>query len=345
MIKFHAQKDGFYHPAEWVKHEATWLNWPQNKETWKGEELPATQKEYARFIGQISISEKVRVLVHHEQMENQVKDFLENVNILNEENIEFVFKKTNDAWMRDCGPDFLLHKERKEKILLNWEYNAWGGKYPPFEDDNAIPAFIAKKFGYSKIDTDFVLEGGSFEVNEFGDLLTTKSCLLNDNRNPMYTQELIDEVLYKYLGVKRVIWLGEGIVGDDTDGHIDDFARFVPGKKLLIVKPEDKTNPNYDLLMANVNQLEKMNEFELLYLPIPEPIRYYDDYLPASYANYCVTNKNIIVPIFGDKNDEKALDLIQSVYPDREVVGLMSRDIIVGLGSFHCLSKQEPAIL
>lgn len=343
MNKFQAEKEGFLHPVEWAKQESTWLSWPQNKETWEEEELENAQHEFADFIAAITQDQKVNLLVHHEEMKQEALEKLAKTNF-NPEKLNFHFIKTNDSWLRDCGPDFLINKEKKQKLILNWEYNAWGEKYPPFDHDNAIPLQLAISLGLDSITTDFVLEGGSVEFNEFGDLLTTKSCLLNVNRNPFYDQDIIEEVLKKYFGVQRVIWLEAGIEGDDTDGHIDDFARFVPGKKILLAQSNDVNSEDYKILSAARKILEAYNEFEIIDLPMPDKVFMGELQIPASYANYCITNNQVLVPVFGKDQDEMALQIIQSCFPNKKVVGLASNWLTIGLGSFHCLSKQEPAL-
>ena len=232
---------------------------------------------------------------------------------------------------------------------MKWEYNAWGEKYPPHDLDNQIPIKIAAELGIPCFLPGIVMEGGSVEFNGKGTLLTSEACLLNENRNPQLNQEQIERFLCDYYGVNHVLWVGDGIVGDDTDGHIDDITRFVNGDTVVTVVEENKSDENHHLLQENLDRLKKMRledgkQLNIVELPMPSPVIYEDQRLPASYANFYIANESVLVPTFRDKNDQKALDIITNCFPNRSVVGIDSTDIIWGLGSFHCLSQQEPAV-
>lgn len=262
--------------------------------------------------------------------------------------ISFYLHPTNDAWCRDHGPAFVVNKETGEKAIVDWGYNAWGDKYPPYDLDDVIPTRIGEALGHKVFHPGIVMEGGSVEFNGKGTLLTTTACLLNKNRNPHLSQKQIEEYLMEYYGVSQILWLGDGIVGDDTDGHIDDITRFVNEDTVVTVVEEDENDDNYELLQENLKALRNMHlldgrQLKVIELPMPKAVIYEDQRLPASYANFYIANKTVIVPIFRDEvNDKKALDILQGCFPNREVIGIDSTDLIWGLGSFHCLSQQEP---
>lgn len=333
-------------PAEWEKHESTWLSFPVNQETWPFQ-MQEAQEAYLKFIQAISLGEKVNLILPEVEKEH----VLESLDKLNTkvENIICHHWKTNDAWIRDYGPDFLVNPSTQQKLLLNWQYNAWGGKYPPFEDDNLIPDQIRSVLGYDIVEIEMILEGGSFDVNGVGDLLTTKACLLHPNRNPDLSQEEIESALRKFLQIENIIWLDEGIVGDDTDGHVDDITRFVNEDTIITVVENNTLDENYQPLQDNLQLLSQVRLLNgkqptLVELPMPQPFYYQDLRLPASYANFYICNAGVIVPVFNDPNDDEAVRILESVFPDKKVIPIYSGDIVYGLGSFHCLSKQEAAI-
>jgi agmatine deiminase len=234
-------------------------------------------------------------------------------------------------------------------VIVDWGYNAWGGKYPPFDLDDVIPTLIGKAFNIPVFHPGIVMEGGSVEFNGVGTLLTSTACLLNPNRNPHLNQEQIEEYLRNFYGVDQVLWVDEGVVGDDTDGHIDDTVRFVNENTVLTVVEENPADQNYELLQHNLKQLKAMRlpngqALDIIELPMPDAVIYDDQRLPASYANFYIANTSVIVPTFRCAKDEKALQIIQSCFPSRKVIGIDSTEIIWGLGSFHCLSQQEPAV-
>ncbi|MBE8722567.1 agmatine deiminase family protein [Sphingobacterium pedocola] len=341
------KEEGFSFPAEWEKQDAMWLSWPHKEGSWPGK-IESIFKPYSEFIKAVAEGQKVRINVRDEEMKSFALKYLTEVST-HLENIEFFFLPTNDAWCRDHGPAFLLNKQTGEKAVVDWGYNAWGDKYPPYDLDDVIPTKIADYFGHKLFTPPVVMEGGSVEFNGSGTVMTTTACLLNKNRNPHLNQQQIETYLKEYYGQKQVLWLGDGIVGDDTDGHIDDITRFVNEDTVLTVVEENREDENYIILQHNLAMLKSMRLLDgrplnIIELPMPRPIVYDETRLPASYANFYIANKVVIVPTFADQNDRKALDIIQSCFPDRKVVGINSVDIIWGLGSFHCLSQQEPSI-
>lgn len=339
---------GYYFPAEFAPHEATWLSWPHKEASWPGK-IDAIYPFYSQFIKELSMSEKVRINVADNAMKNFAFKYIREAGA-NLDNVEFFLHPTNDAWCRDHGPAFLINPNAAiKKVIVDWGYNAWGGKYPPFDLDDVIPTLIGKHYGLPVYNPGIVMEGGSVEFNGKGTLLTSTACLLNPNRNPHLNQQQIEEYLYNYYGVKQVLWVEEGIVGDDTDGHIDDTVRFVNEDTVLTVIENNKQDDNYDLLQHNLKQLQGMRllngkQLNIVELPMPDAVVYDDQRLPASYANFCIANKSVIVPVFRCDKDDKALSIIQECFPDRKVIGIDSTEIIWGLGSFHCLSQQEPAV-
>ena len=340
---------GYRFPAEWEEHEATWLSWPHKEESWP-DRIHLIFPMYAKFIAELSKGEKVRINVKDEEMKAFALSHIEKTDA-DLSQVEFYFFETNDAWCRDHGPAFLVNKENAEnpKVIVDWGFNAWGGKYPPFENDDVIPTKIGEAFNLPVFYPGIIMEGGSVEFNGKNTLMTSKSCLLNENRNPEYTQEQIEEFLRNYYGVSQILWVEDGIVGDDTDGHIDDTIRFVNEDTVLTVVEEDESDDNYELLQVNLRQLQEMKledgrPLNIIELPMPDGVYCEGERLPASYANFYIANKSVIVPTYRCAKDEVALEIIQKCFPDRKVVGIDSTDIIWGLGSFHCLSQQEPKI-
>ncbi|RYD85783.1 MAG: agmatine deiminase family protein, partial [Sphingobacteriales bacterium] len=263
--------------------------------------------------------------------------------------VEFFEFPTNDAWCRDHGPAFLINPETKQKVVIDWGYNAWGDKYPPYDLDDVIPTRIAEYYNLPVYHPGIVMEGGSVDFNGKGTVLTTTACLLNKNRNPHLNQQQIEGYLQNYYGVEQVLWLGDGIIGDDTDGHIDDITRFVNEDTVVTVVEENKNDENHHVLQENLQELKKMRllngkQLNIVELPMPDPVIYEDQRLPASYANFYIGNAAVVVPTFRCDKDDKALDILTQCFPDRKVVGIDSTDIIWGLGSFHCLSQQEPSV-
>lgn len=339
---------GYYFPAEWAEQVALWLSWPHKEESWPGK-IESIYKPYCLFIKAVAKDQLVRINVKDQAMQDFAVKHLKAVEA-NMDHVEFFFFETNDAWCRDHGPAFLLHKEKAEKAIVDWGYNAWGDKYPPYDLDDVIPTKIAQHFDLPLFTPDLVMEGGSVEFNGAGTVLTTTACLLNKNRNPHLSKEQIEQYLLSYYGQEQVLWLGDGIVGDDTDGHIDDITRFVNEDTVVTVVESNPLDENYALLQENLHTLRSFRlpdgrPLNIIKLPMPSPVIYEDTRLPASYANFYIANKVVVVPVFNDVNDQVALDILKECFPDREVIGIESVDIIWGLGSFHCLSQQEPAII
>ena len=337
---------GFYFPAEFAPHTATWLSWPHKEASWPGK-IHTVYAPYSQFIKELTKGEKVCINVVDENMKAFAVKQLTDAGV-NLDKVEFFIHPTNDAWCRDHGPAFLLNNSDNKKAIVDWGYNAWGNKYPPFDLDDVIPTLIGEKLKLKVFHPGIVMEGGSVEFNGAGTLMTSTACLLNPNRNPHLNQEQIEEYLVQYYGVDQILWVDEGIIGDDTDGHIDDTVRFVNADTVLTVIEENKNDENYDLLQHNLKQLKQMRlisgrQLNIVELPMPDEVVYEDQRLPASYANFYIANRSVIVPTFRSDKDEKALQIIQQCFPGREVVGIDSTDIIWGLGSFHCLSQQEPA--
>ncbi|MEQ9308812.1 MAG: agmatine deiminase family protein [Balneolaceae bacterium] len=337
---------GFYFPAEWEEHEATWLSWPHNSETWPGK-IDSIYPAYCEFIKLVAEGEKVKINVRDKAMAEEAFAKIKKSGA-DMSQVFFYVNPTNDAWCRDHGPAFLVNKEFNKKIIVDWGFNAWGGKYPPFDLDDVIPTRIANQLGLPVAQADIVMEGGSVEFNGKGTVLTTTSCLLNKNRNPHLSKDQIEEYLKNYYGVTQILWLGDGIIGDDTDGHIDDITRFVNETTVVTAIEEDPNDENYEPLKVNRELLMgvTINQSPLIVVDLPMPkARYYKGQrLPMSYANFYISNKYVVVPVFGDPNDEKAVFILQGCFPTRKVVGVDSSDIIWGLGSFHCLSQQEPKL-
>ncbi|CAN5303181.1 agmatine deiminase family protein [soil metagenome] len=341
------QQLGYHFPAEFEKHDSTWLSWPHKEASWPGK-IESIYPAYSFFVKKLAESENVNINVADEAMKLKVLSHLMNAGV-DLTKVHLHFNPTNDAWCRDHGPAFLVNRKEKKKSIVDWGYNAWGGKYPPFDLDDVIPTRIGKDMGLTVFNPGIVMEGGSVEFNGAGTLMTTTACLLNKNRNPDLNQQQIEEYLMNYYGVEQVLWLGDGIVGDDTDGHIDDITRFTSADTVITVVEEDKSDENYQPLQENLKELKKMRlingkQLNIIELPMPSPIAYDGQRLPASYANFYISNKYVITPTFRGKNDHRALEILQKAFPDREVVGIDSVDIIWGLGSFHCLSQQEPSV-
>lgn len=338
---------GYTFPAEWAKHEATWLSWPHKEASWPGK-IESIYPIYAQFIKALTAGEKVRINVNSEAMKLQALLWLTEVGT-DLSQVEFFLHATNDAWCRDHGPAFLLNKKEHKKAIVDWGYNAWGGKYPPYDLDDVVPTKIAQHYNLPLFLPGIVMEGGSVDFNDKGTILTTTACLLNQNRNPHLSQSQIEQYLYDYYGAEQILWLGDGIVGDDTDGHIDDITRFVSTHKVVTVVEENNKDENHELLQENLRALKKMRlldgkQLDIIELPMPSAVVFDEQRLPASYANFYIGNDAVIVPTYRDKNDDKALDILTQCFPDRKVIGLDSTEIIWGLGSFHCLSQQEPAL-
>jgi agmatine deiminase len=339
---------GYHFPAEFARHEATWLSWPHKEASWPGK-IQSIYPNYSRFVKELAAGEKVRINVNDEAMQAAAEQHLAAAGV-NRSNVEFFLHPTNDAWCRDHGPAFLINPDAaQKKIIIDWNYNAWGDKYPPYDLDDVIPTRIGKALGIPVYHPGIVMEGGSVDFNGAGTLITSTCCLLNKNRNPHLDRAGIESYLRNFYGVQQVLWVEEGIVGDDTDGHIDDTVRWVNEDTVLTVIEEKKGEENHALLQRNLSDLKKMRlvdgrSLNIIELPMPDAVIYEDQRLPASYANFYIANHAVIVPVFRCDKDERALRIIAGCFPGRQVVGIDSTDIIWGLGSFHCLSQQEPAV-
>ena len=335
---------GFSFPAEWHRHKATWLSYPHNENSWPGK-IETIYPSYNLFIKELSSSEQVHININDSAQQLWAEEELKKINC-NMENVYFHSFKTNDAWARDHGPAFVI--KGKEKALVNWNYNAWGGKYPA-ELDNLIPKQIAEYLNIQSFSPNIVMEGGSIDVNGCGDLITTKACLLNENRNPNLTQSQIEEKLREFYCVENILWLNDGIEGDDTDGHVDDLTRFVNEDTVITVVEPNKNDDNYQPLQDNLKLLSKMRlnngkQINIIEILMPARVEYEEQRLPASYANFYIANDKVIMPLYKCEQDEKAFILLEQVFKDRKIIGIDSTDIIWGLGSFHCLSQQEPEV-
>jgi agmatine deiminase len=334
---------GYRWPAEWEPHAATWLAWPHNVSTWPGKFEPVPV-QFARFVRTLAQFEMVHVLAGGDAVMSQAKSYVGDLPNVTLHDIE-----TNDAWTRDHGPTFLVGPPELPPALIDWQYNAWGGKYPPFDKDNVVPRQIADKLGRRRFDPGIVLEGGAIDGNGSGTILTTEQCLLNPNRNPELSRAGIERYLTDYLGAKKILWLnGGGIAGDDTDGHIDQLARFVGATTVVAALEEDPRDDNDAPLQENFRQLQAMTDQEgrpLTVVPLlmPQPKFYNDQRLPACYLNFYIANGVVIVPTFDDPADELAIATLAQLFPDRQVLGSPALDLVWGLGAFHCMTQQEPA--
>ncbi len=339
---------GYRFPAEFEPHVATWLSWPHKEASWPGK-IQTIFPSYCAFIKSLSEKEFVHINVNDSKMQNFAENKLEEYSV-DQKRIRFFINPTNDAWCRDHGPAFLINPlALQPKIIVDWNYNAWGNKYPPFELDDVIPTLIATAYDIPVIYPGIIMEGGSVDFNGNGTLITSESCLLNKNRNPGLSRSEIEECLYAYYGVDQVLWVKDGIVGDDTDGHIDDTVRFVNADTVIATVEENRSDENYDLLQQNLRDLSNMRlsdgkQLQIIELPMPDKIIFEEQRLPASYANFYIANGLVVVPTFRSAKDERAILIIQDAFPERQVVGIDSMDIIWGLGSFHCLSQQEPLV-
>ena len=336
-------------PAEWEPHESTWFTWPRPEGISFPDKYDTVPPVYAELITDLAKVEEVNINVWDADMEAWVRDLLLKLKT-SLERVRFHHFPAYEPWCRDHGPIFVTREEKgkRERAVVDWLYNAWGNKYPPFDLDDAIPQHVARLRGLPLFSPGIVMEGGSIEVNGRGTVLTTEACLLNPNRNPQLNKQQIEQYLRDYLGVTNVLWLGDGIVGDDTDGHIDDLTRFVNPNTVVTVLEDDPADVNFMLLQDNLRRLREMRDqngrpLRIVELPMPGVVEHNGQRLPASYANFYIANKIVLVPTYRHGNDARALDILQKEFPDREVIGVDSTELIWGLGSFHCISQQEPA--
>jgi agmatine deiminase len=339
---------GYHMPAEWEPHVATWLTWPRPEGISFPDAYEPVPGVYAEFIRHLVTGEEVHINVWNRDIEETVRGILAGHSVPLER-VSFHHFPAYEPWCRDHGPIFVARdiEGRRERAVIDWAYNAWGGKYPPFDLDDAIPRHVAALRRLPVFNPGIVMEGGSIEVNGRGTLLTTEACLLNPNRNPNLDRAGIERYLREYLGVSHILWLGDGIEGDDTDGHVDDLARFLNASTIATIVEPDPADPNHAILQENLRRLRAMTDqdghpFKIVELPTPGRIEREGQRLPASYANFYIANGQVLVPTFQHANDAKAIALLQAEFPYRKVIGIDSSELIWGLGSFHCISQQEP---
>jgi agmatine deiminase len=349
-------------PAEWAPHLATYLVWPHNLDTWPGKFEPIPQV-FAQMAAAIAHFEPVRVLVNDAAKVEQVRATIRSApapdgTSARMDRIELIAIPTNDSWVRDHGPIFVNRSAKGEagaaqagpaQIAIDWRFNSWGEKYGAFDLDDVVPRRLAGRYGFDVIEPGIVLEGGSIDVNGEGIVLTTESCLLNRNRNPTLSRTEIEEYLRVYFGATQILWLGDGIAGDDTDGHIDDLARFVSPDTIVTVIEEDPADANYAVLRDNRARLDAMRDargraFRIETLPMPPALVYDGTRLPASYANFYIANGGLVMPSFDCPADQVARATLERLFPGRRVVTIPSTDLVWGLGAIHCLTQQHPAV-
>ena len=339
---------GFRMPAEWHPHRSTWLTWPKDPETWP-DRVTHVEEIYLQMLAALTPHEIVHLLVDDEETEHAVRRRCE---FASATNIGFHHVETVDSWIRDYGPNFLVGPNG-EGAFNDWIFNAWGNKYEELKKDDTVPRRLEPVIGLPRFSPGIVMEGGSIEVNGAGCVLTTEQCLLNKNRNPQLTREEIEQYLKDYLGVTKVLWLGEGIVGDDTDGHIDDIARFVAPNVIVCALEDDPEDANYEILRDNLGRLKSMTNvdgkpFEIVTLPMPGVVGGKStgardlERLPASYANFYIGNSVVLLPVFGHANDARATKTLQRLFPARRVVPINCEPLVWGMGTIHCVSQQQP---
>jgi agmatine deiminase len=336
-------------PAEWEPHRGTWLSWPHKEASWPGKFEPVPPI-FARMVRELADAEEVHINVAGPDMEHAIRRLLADEGA-DAGNVFFHYNPTNDAWCRDHGPIFVQRSVdgRSEEAIIDWGYNAWGGKYPPYELDDVIPTQIGRELGIPVFAPGIVMEGGSLDVNGRGTLLTTEACLLNPNRNPELSRAEIERYLRDYLGVSKILWLGDGIVGDDTDGHVDDLTRFVNPTTVITVVEDDPSDENYEPLQDNLRRLREMTDqdgrpLRVETLPMPRPLEHDGQRLPASYANFYVANGVVLLPGYDAERDQLAREQLQALFPDRRVVVIDCTNLVWGLGAFHCVTQQWPAV-
>jgi agmatine deiminase len=345
-----ATSTGFSMPPEWAEQEAVWLSWPVADERhWAGKKQDLMGLKFAEIAAAISRFEKVRINAdasRHAMIQSLCAEAKADTSQL-----ELFDHPNNDVWCRDHGPIFVKHGASGEVAVVDWDFNAWGGKFPPWDLDDAIPRRVAEALGMQRFGGGMILEGGAIEINGVGQLLTTEAVLLNPNRNPHLSKSDIETLLRDGLGQREILWLKSGIEGDDTDGHIDDLVRFVSDEAMLACVEKDRSSPNHAVLAHNLATLREFRKtsggpFDLIEMPMPEACEvpgWRLPLLPASYVNYLLVNDGVIVPQFRQKkNDERALDIIREIFPQREVVGIDCLDLVEEGGTLHCITQQQP---
>jgi agmatine deiminase len=349
--------NGFRMPAEWEPHHSTWIAWPHNRKDWPGKFNPIAWV-YGEIVRHLHDGERVCILVQDDRLRSRARNLLVRAGV-NLDQVDFFPFATDRVWSRDFGPIFIKREVagQSELAITNWKFNGWG-KYSNWRRDNAIPAKIALALKLKQFEPQWevertlhrvVLEGGSIDVNGKGTLLTTEECLLSpiQARNPKLNREDLEGVFAEYLGIRKVLWLQNGIAGDDTHGHVDDLARFVNPTTVVVAQETDANDANYQPLRKNLELLKSMtdqdgNPLEIVPLPMPRPLWLQGQRLPASYANFYIGNAAVLVPTFNDPHDREALSILARLFPDREVIGIHSVDLVWGLGTLHCLSQQQP---
>jgi len=347
---------GYRMPAEWERHEATWIAWPHNRDDWPGKFQPIPWI-YADIVRHLVRGEQVRIIVNDVAHQRSAERTLKRAHVPLDR-VEFFRWKTDRVWTRDSGPIFVTRDKNPKLGITHWQFNAWA-KYPNYKKDEKLPALIAQKFGVETWQPELanngkpkrvVLEGGSIDVNGRGTMLTTEECLLSEvqQRNPNATRDQLEKLFADYLGVTKTIWLGSGVAGDDTHGHVDDISRFVSPNAVVTVVEKNTSDPNHEPLQENLQRLRNATDqdgkrLNVIELPLPSPVWFRGQRLPASYANFYIANAAVLVPTFNDPNDRVALSVLGELFSDRDVVGIYCGDFIWGLGAIHCATQQQPA--
>jgi agmatine deiminase len=326
-------------PAEWEPHAATWLSWPRREGISFPGSFDRVLPTLRTMVAAIVESEPVCINVVNGAHEAEARAVLDT--LPHQECITYYEIPTNEPWCRDHGPIFLTRADDPKLAVVDWDYNAWGGKYPPCDLDEVVPTRVAEILKVPVFYPKMILEGGSIEVNGAGACLTTEGCLLNKNRNPDLSRDEIEKRLRDFLGVREILWLGQGTEGDDTDGHIDNLARFVSERTVVAIAEKDRSSPNYEPLQENLRRLREMN-LDIIELPTTRRVVREDLILPMSYANFYIANTVVLAPTYADPNDEVALSILRECFPTRRVIGIDCRELIWGLGAFHCLTQQQP---
>lgn len=337
---------GYHMPAEWEPHDSVWISWPHNTLTFPS--LSEVEEGYLRFVAAVHLSEPVRILARDDESKSRITRMLTDAGV----DITKVMLQVipyADVWIRDYGPTFVINRGERQVAMVRWIFNAWGNKYDELLADGCIPESINDILHLPVFEPGIILEGGSIDVNGRGTVLTTRACLLNQNRNPSLTPGEIEEYLLEYLGVMKVIWLQDGVVGDDTDGHVDDIARFVGPSTVICAYEEDPGDENYQALKENYEILcsstdQNGTPLTIIQLPMPGQVFDNDGRYPASYTNFYIANKVVVVPVFNDPNDSRALEILRNVFSDREVIGIPARAMVEGYGTFHCATQQQPRV-
>jgi agmatine deiminase len=338
---------GYMMPAEWAPHAATWLTWPRPEGISfpdKFEPIPAI---WARLAHLLSAGEEVHINYFSEAHRVDIERALREEKAPLGTRVHLHAFPAYEPWCRDHGPIYVKQEATGKLAIVDWGYNAWGGKYPPCDLDDAVPQHVAALQKLPLFSPGIVMEGGSLDVNGTGTLLTTESCLLNPNRNPDLSREQIEGYLRDYLGVQKILWLGDGILGDDTDGHVDDLTRFVDQQTVVTVVESDPQDANYEPLLENKKRLMTMTlangaPLRVVDLPMPSAMYYEGQRLPASYANFYIANGLVLVPVFNDPEDDRACSILQKLFPSRRVTPFPALDLIWGLGALHCITQQQP---